>query len=72
MRIVGIVLLIAGILMMVFSGINFQTTKKVVDLGPIQVDKKEDKHVGWPVYTGAIAIIAGIVLVAVDSKKKTA
>jgi len=69
MRILGIVLLIAGILMMVFSGINFQTTKKVVDLGPIQVDKKEDKHVGWPVYTGAIVSVLGVVLVVAGKKK---
>ncbi len=69
MRVLGIVLLIAGILMMVFSGINFQTTKKVVDLGPIQVDKKEDKHVGWPVYTGAIVSVLGVVLVVAGKKK---
>ena len=42
--------------------------KKVVDIGPIEINKKENKRVAWPLYAGGIALIAGIVLVAVDKK----
>lgn len=69
MRIFGIVLIVAGILMFVFTGFNFQTEKKVADIGPIQIDKKENKHVGWPTYAGGIAVLAGII-VLVTSKKR--
>ncbi|HTE27451.1 hypothetical protein [Flavitalea sp.] len=69
MRTTGIVLIIIGILMFVFSEINFTTEKKVVDVGPIEVNKKENKSIGWPVYTGGIVALLGVVLVVAGSKK---
>jgi len=69
MKALGIILIVAGILMMIFREISFTTTKKVVDAGPIQIDKKEDKTVGWPVYAGGVAVVAGIVILLVDRKK---
>jgi hypothetical protein len=68
MRILGIVLIILGILMIVFNGFNYQTEKKVVDLGPIQIDKKENHVVWWPAYAGGIAVVAGIVVLATSKK----
>lgn len=69
MKAFGIVLIVVGILMFVFNGFNVQTEKKVIDAGPIEVNKKENKHVGWPPIAGGIAVIAGIVLVVADRKK---
>jgi len=69
MRTFGIILIIAGILMFVFNGINFQTEKKVADIGPLEINKKERKHIGWPVWTGGIAVIAGIGLVVAGRKQ---
>ena len=70
MRLFGIVLIVAGILMFIFNGINFQTEKKVVDVGPIEINKKENKHIGWPIWAGGVALLAGIGLVIADSRKK--
>ncbi len=69
MRIFGIVLLIAGILMFAFNSINFQTEKTVVDVGPLKIDKKENHTVGWPAYAGGLAAVAGIVLIVASRKK---
>ncbi len=69
MRIAGIVLIAAGILMLVFSGINFTTEKKVVDLGPVEINKKEQKRIGWPVYAGGVVAVLGVVLLVADKKK---
>jgi len=69
MRITGIVLIIVGVLMFIFSEINFTTEKKVVDIGPIEVNKKENKTIGWPVYGGAIVALFGVVLVVAGRKK---
>ncbi len=46
--------------MMIFTQVDFTTTKKVVDAGPIQIDKKENHSIGWPVYAGGVAVIGGI------------
>lgn len=69
MRSIGIVLIIIGIVMLVVRGFNVQTEEKVVDLGPLEVTKKENKWVGWPVYAGGIAIVAGLIMVITDRRK---
>jgi hypothetical protein len=51
MRTLGIVIIIVGILMIVFTSINFQTKKKVMDIGSLQINKRENHRVRWPVYT---------------------
>lgn len=55
--------------MLVFREINFTTTKKVVDAGPIQIDRKEDNSIGWPMYTGGIAVVAGVAVLLLDKKR---
>lgn len=62
-------LIIAGIAMIIFRGFNVSTEKKVVDLGPVEINKKENKWIGWPTYAGAIAIGAGVVLLVAGKKK---
>lgn len=69
MRVFAIVLIIAGILMIVFTGINFKTEKKVADIGPLEVNKTETRHVGWPTYAGGVILLAGVVLVFAGKKK---
>ena len=69
MKAFGIILVVIGIAMIVIRGFSVQTEKKVVDLGPVEVNKKENHWVGWPVYAGGIIIVAGIVLVLNGRKK---
>ncbi len=68
MKVTGIVLLIVGLLMMVFTGFDFTKKEKVVDLGPVEINKDTTKHVGWPVYAGGVVMIAGIVLLVAGKK----
>ena len=68
MKILATILIVAGILMIVFRGFNVQTEKKVVDIGPVEINKKENKWVGWPTYAGAIAIVAGAIIFATNRK----
>jgi hypothetical protein len=70
MKVVGIILIAAGIVMLIFRGFSFTQEKKVVDLGPVEINKKEQKNVSWPLYAGGIAVLAGIALVALDRKSK--
>ena len=72
MKIFGIILIAAGILMLVFRSFSFTQEKKVVDIGPVEINKKENKTIGWPIYAGAIALVAGLVLVVADRKSKAA
>jgi len=69
MKTFGIILIIAGIAMILIKGFSVQTEKKVVDLGPIEINKKENKWIGWPTYAGGIIALIGVVLVVSDKKK---
>ncbi|GAC1448640.1 MAG: hypothetical protein NVSMB7_10290 [Chitinophagaceae bacterium] len=69
MKVLATILIVAGIAMIVFRGFSVQTEKKVVDLGPVEINKKENKWIGWPTYAGAIAVIAGIVVLVSDKKR---
>ena len=69
MKTIGWVLLIVGLAMLVFRGINFKTKEKVVDVGPVEINKTEDHHIGWPVYAGGIFTVAGLILVVAGSRK---
>jgi uncharacterized membrane protein HdeD (DUF308 family) len=70
MKVFGIILIAAGILMFVFRGINFTTEKKVLDLGPLEINKKENKTIGWPVYAGGIAIVAGLIILVSGKSRR--
>ena len=70
MRVLGVILIVLGIVMMIFRGFNFTQEKKVADIGPLEINKKENKAVGWPVYAGGIAIGAGVVVLLASAKRK--
>jgi uncharacterized membrane protein HdeD (DUF308 family) len=72
MRTLGIVLIVVGILMFIFTGFNYQTEKRVADIGPIKIDKTENHSVGWPMYAGGLAVLAGIVVLLISRKNPRA
>lgn len=69
MKTVGLILIIAGIAMIVIRGFSVKTEKKVVDLGPLEVNKTENRWIGWPTYAGGIVAVVGLVLVLSNRKK---
>ena len=69
MKNLGIILIVIGGIMMAITGFNIVTHKKVVDLGPIQVDKKEDHPIRWSPIIGGILLVGGIVLVVTNKNK---
>jgi hypothetical protein len=62
MRVLGIVLVLAGILAVTYGGITYTKREKVLDLGSVQatVDKKE--RIPLSPVAGGLALAAGIVL----------
>ncbi len=69
MKAIGIILIVAGIAMLIFRNVSFTKEEKVVDLGPVEINKKEKKTVDWPNWAGGVAIVAGIAVLVVDKKK---
>jgi uncharacterized membrane protein YidH (DUF202 family) len=72
MKNLGIILVVVGILMTMYSGFNYVTKEKVVDLGPIEITKDNQHAVVWQPYVGIAAIIIGGVLFLVSRKSALA
>lgn len=64
----GIVLIIIGIMMMIYTGFNYVTTEKVVDFGPMEMSMEENHPVQWSPIVGIVLLIGGIVIVVMDRK----
>ena len=68
---IGFLLVVLGIAMMAYTGFNYVTTKKVVDIGPIQIDKKQNHFVEWSPIVGIVLLIGGVVIIVRGSKATT-
>jgi len=66
---IGIILIVIGIVAFAYQGITYTTREKVVDIGPIQMTADKTKTISLPPIVGAIALVGGIVLLVMGSKK---
>ncbi|HSO89179.1 MAG TPA: hypothetical protein VLQ91_21680 [Draconibacterium sp.] len=65
----GIVLIVIGIVMLIYTGFNYVTKEKVVDIGPIEINAEKNHTVKWPPIVGLVLIVGGIAIIALDRKK---
>jgi hypothetical protein len=69
MKPLGLILIGVGILALIYSGFKYTTEEKVVDLGPLKIDKEKKHNVNWPPITGIVLLLGGVIILAVDKKK---
>jgi uncharacterized membrane protein HdeD (DUF308 family) len=69
MKVLGIVLIVAGIVALIYGGFSFTTKKKDVDMGPLQISHKQEHTVPMPPILGVAGILAGGALVYFGAKK---
>ncbi|RYD94379.1 MAG: hypothetical protein EOP54_17590 [Sphingobacteriales bacterium] len=67
-RVTGIVLIVIGAVMLIWTGFTYTKKEKVIDAGPIQVSADREKTVNWPPYLGGVLLVGGIVIVATAKK----
>jgi uncharacterized membrane protein HdeD (DUF308 family) len=67
--IAGIILLVIGVVALVYQGITYTTREQVVDLGPLEVYEEDSETIPLPPIIGIIAIIGGVALIVVGSKR---
>jgi hypothetical protein len=70
MKIVGVVLLAAGILALVYRGFSYTKETHEAKLGPLQVELKEKERVDVPTWGGVVLVVAGGALLLVGARKK--
>jgi hypothetical protein len=67
-KIVGLVLVVAGIVGIGWGGFNYTTRETVVDLGPIHATRDQNHTVPLPPVAGAVALAAGVGLLVAGKK----
>ncbi|MFN0256335.1 hypothetical protein [Pedobacter ureilyticus] len=65
----GVLLIVIGLIMLVWSGFTYTKKEKIIDAGPIEITADKQETVNWPPYVGAIAMLAGVV-VYVSARRK--
>jgi hypothetical protein len=69
-KIIAIVLIIAGVLGLVYGGFSYTKDTTVVKLGPLEVSAKEKQTVNVPMWAGVGAIVVGGLLLVFGGKRQ--
>lgn len=68
MKRAGIVIMVIGVLLTLFTAITFFTKKKVVDLGSLEISANKPHRVSWSPLIGVAIIGVGGVITLVSKK----
>lgn len=68
-KIVGIVLIIAGALALAYGGFSYTKETHQAKIGPLELSMKEKQSVDIPQWAGIGAIVAGVVLLVLPKRK---
>lgn len=69
MKKAGIVIIILGILLTIFTTVTYFTREKVVDIGDLKISANKKHRVNWSPFVGVGVIVIGGVLYLLDPKK---
>lgn len=69
MKILAIVLIVAGVLALVYGGFSYISDTHTTKLGPINLTVKDKERVNIPLWAGVGAIVVGAVLLLSAGKK---
>ena len=69
MKTLGIILIVIGGIMTIFTGFNLVSKKEVADIGPLEINKTEKTPVAWSPILGGIILIAGIVILVTSNRR---
>lgn len=69
MKILAIVLIVAGVLVLVYGGFSYISDTHTTKLGPINLTVKDKERVNIPIWAGVGAIAVGAALLLFGNKK---
>lgn len=71
MKTLGMVLLLVGIVMTLFTGFDLVTKEKVVDLGSVEISTNKTTPIYWSPITGGVLAVTGVLLLALGKRTKS-
>ena len=68
-KLVGIVLIAAGTLGLIYGGFSYTKDTTAVKIGPVELSVKEKESINIPLWAGIGAVVVGVVLLGFGGKK---
>jgi drug/metabolite transporter (DMT)-like permease len=68
---IGIMITLLGVILLLYNSFNYVTTEKIIDIGPIQINKEVNHPIKWSPIIGIVLVIGGIVLIVKNNKQST-
>ena len=68
-KISGFALIIIGLVMIAYTGINIVTKKEIVEIGPVKISQESNNPIKWSPILGAVLLVGGILILALDKKE---
>jgi len=62
MKILAILLVAVGLVGLIYGGVTWTRREKVLDIGPVEVTRSQEKAVPVPPIVGGVCLVAGVVL----------
>jgi hypothetical protein len=69
MKKAGIIIVIFGLALTIFTAITFFTREKVVDIGSLKITANKPHHLSWSPLIGIAVMGVGGVVILISSKK---
>jgi hypothetical protein len=69
MKKVGLVILVIGLVITLFTGFQYVTREKVVDIGEIQISRDKTNSVSWSPFVGLAIMAIGAGMFVLGPKK---
>ena len=69
LKILGVILIVAGVLALAYGGFSFTKETHDAKIGPLELQVKEKETVSIPTWAGIGAIVIGAVLLFVPAKR---
>ena len=68
---VGVLLIVVGVLVLAYQGINYTRQKKVLDVGSVHLTTETHERIPLPPILGGLALVGGVVLLVMGESKKS-
>lgn len=69
MAVLGMVLVLAGVLFLVFQGFSYTRQEKVLDVGPIHATRETQKRVALSPIIGGLVLVSGVFLLLLGTRQ---
>lgn len=68
--IIGVLLIVLGAAALVYKNFSYTSEETVAQIGPLKATAETEKNIPIPNILGIVAIVAGVIVIAVGGKSK--